>query len=861
MANIPRVIAQRSLDTGNVVQYPNSTPVGDAIQRAGSMLQGVAGRFKEMQDKKDGFDAAILEDQLLADTQQMELDAERNAPVDGKGLHDSVYGEIVPGPNGQEQVAKPGSFDTLFDNYLTRVPESKRQEFAAKKELYRQRGSVRLGTVQYKAQQDYYKLEIQKSQNNVINAISLMDPNDNATYETYRNNVLELIDKSDLPAIERDIAKANWEANAEIALAESFIANDPDGPTKVRGWLGFGEPETAASGSAGSDGAVSLLRKFEGFRSGTYWDVNAHRVGYGSDTITRADGSVSRVKQGDTVSRADAERDLSRRVAEFERTAATKVGAGWATLPGNVKAALTSITYNYGRLPANVAAAAQSGDAESIAKAVEALKWHNNGVNAKRRQEEANIIRGTENVPPSEPRTVDPRFASMTVEQRQILANKAAVAADSNAKAKIASDNAAYGQYKDAIELQIVRGEIRDEELVFNDPSLKAGDKATLIKSLRTQNESANQITSDFSALSSGSLALDPYASKDKTRADNLYAEAVKRLPPEQHSAIAGAILNQTGVVPQPVVNTIRKGLASDNPADVMNAAQLAQRIASFDQAALARRDGGGEVQTAADDFAFYVNKMNLDPPEAAQRIIDGRSPEGKFTRKAMEGAAKEFVKAVEKEDVAAIFDDSWFSDPVVGFSEGQRLGIQAEYVAIAEDQFYAANGDPELAKNRAAEQMKRLYGVTEMTGRKVVMKHPPERYWPKFEVAGAAQSLSYPTQLREAVLEADPTANLDTIELVTTAGTDAMVKKKEMPGYAVMWKDPNGNYQTLPGKLWAPDISKLQQMQQTIEETGTADELDKARANQVQERQKAPYNVQKPDDFLSGEDPLFGPR
>lgn len=420
MALIPRTIAQRSLDTGNVVQYPSGTPVGDAIQRAGSTLQGVAERFKQAKEKKDGFDAALLEDQMLADTQQMELDAERNAPADGSGLHDSVYGEITVGPNGQEQVAKPGAFDKLFENYLSRVPESKREEFAAKRELYRQRGSVRLGTAQYKAQQDYYKLEIQKSQNNVINAISLMDPNDNATFETYRNNVLELIDKSDLPAIERDIAKANWEANAATALGESMIANDPDGAKKLRGLLGFKTEE--ADGSA-DGGAVSLLRKFEGFRESTYWDVNAHRVGYGSDTITKENGTIVRVKQGDTVTRADAERDLARRTKEFEHSAADRVGAAWGNLPTNAKAALVSVTYNYGRLPSNVTEAARTGDVEKIASAVEALKGHNGGVNAKRRQEEANIIRGTSGVPSS--REVDPRFASMTFEQRQALANRA----------------------------------------------------------------------------------------------------------------------------------------------------------------------------------------------------------------------------------------------------------------------------------------------------------------------------------------------------------------------------------------------------------------------------------------------------
>ncbi|MGD4317972.1 hypothetical protein QT621_26175, partial [Xanthomonas citri pv. citri] len=34
-----------------------------------------------------------------------------------------------------------------------------------------------------------------------------------------------------------------------------------------------------------------MIRRFEGFKSAPYWDVNHFRIGFGSDTITREDGS------------------------------------------------------------------------------------------------------------------------------------------------------------------------------------------------------------------------------------------------------------------------------------------------------------------------------------------------------------------------------------------------------------------------------------------------------------------------------------------------------------------------------------------------------------------------------------------
>ena len=149
--------------------------------------------------------------------------------------------------------------------------------------------------------------------------------------------------------------------------------------------------------------ALDLIRQKEGFRSSTYWDVNHHRVGYGSDTITLSDGTVKRVKQGDTVSREDADRDLARRVAEFQTDIVNRIGGSqWARLSENAQAALTSVVYNYGDDPKDLAAvyrAAASGDVEALAKAIEDLAGHNGGVNRKRRMTEAALVRGGGDAP------------------------------------------------------------------------------------------------------------------------------------------------------------------------------------------------------------------------------------------------------------------------------------------------------------------------------------------------------------------------------------------------------------------------------------------------------------------------------
>jgi len=152
-----------------------------------------------------------------------------------------------------------------------------------------------------------------------------------------------------------------------------------------------------AGAFTGGDLTTDLIKQREGYIEKPKFDVNAYRAGYGSDTVTLPDGTVQKVTPGMRVSREDAERDLQRRIqTEFVPKAAAKVGEEvWSTLPENTRAALTSVAYNYGTVPSRIVPAVQSGNPETIARAIESLAGDNKGINAGRRMQEANIARGT----------------------------------------------------------------------------------------------------------------------------------------------------------------------------------------------------------------------------------------------------------------------------------------------------------------------------------------------------------------------------------------------------------------------------------------------------------------------------------
>lgn len=148
-----------------------------------------------------------------------------------------------------------------------------------------------------------------------------------------------------------------------------------------------------APAGVGGD-APSMIRGREGFKPAAYWDVNHYRVGYGSDTVTRSDGSIVPVTATTQITQADAERDLARRTAQTQAGIVGKIGPEtWANLAPNAQASLTSVAYNYGHLPDSIAAAAQTGDLHTIARAIEAKGTDNGGVNASRRTlEAANVL-------------------------------------------------------------------------------------------------------------------------------------------------------------------------------------------------------------------------------------------------------------------------------------------------------------------------------------------------------------------------------------------------------------------------------------------------------------------------------------
>ena len=149
--------------------------------------------------------------------------------------------------------------------------------------------------------------------------------------------------------------------------------------------------------------AGSLTAKFikdrEDFRSKAYSDTrestgkhDAFRIGFGSDTYVDEMGKIQKVTKDTVITLEQANADLGRRIGEFQATIRGQIGPEfWKSLDEQQQAALTSIAYNYGNLPASIVKAIKEGDRGQVANAIASLPAT---VNAKRRQMEAELYGG-----------------------------------------------------------------------------------------------------------------------------------------------------------------------------------------------------------------------------------------------------------------------------------------------------------------------------------------------------------------------------------------------------------------------------------------------------------------------------------
>lgn len=701
MANFDRYRSNRALPGVRQPTVIADTAQGRAVEGLGRQIQQSAGQVGQLaqlsqrrQNEIDDFQRKKGWLDFEGQFSQKELEAQTN---------------LQPGAAGYTK-SMQAKFDQDATAFIQSLPEGARAQAELDVADLRNRYTNRFAKTELQERTRYFKQGIAEGSDQLAKGIRA-NPN---TYDEALAVGRSLITESGLPDIEKQNALKSWERMASIAWAETLPAT-----------------ERAELFGVSAIDAGSLIRSREGFETKAYADTGGHdgkqfsgwRVGYGSDTVTKADGTVVKVTKDTVITRADAERDLERRIAEFQAIAVKQVGAdAWQRLPPRAQAALSSITYNYGEVPDRLHTAVRSGDLEQIASAVEGLKGDNGGVNSERRQQEADIIRGKVSIPNAPPE-VQERLDRISYEDQVKLYDQS-----QRDLVSVASDR------QDAYRLQIATDPLTvDRQQVLDDAILDDGQKATLINSLNSALKDGEKERKAIDWANSGAAA-NPLDPDDRKSAELVYQQAMRT--EQDPDRVASAIVAGKGVVPKPYVDFVRNGLRGTDPLQVGAAYERAAALYSMNPQAVRGADNGAELEDAATKWRLYTEGLGLDAVQAGQRLAELNSPEAIKQRDALleSQPVKDHLKKIDATRVEGFFDKGVFSiGPDLGASEEGKALAVSEFRQLFKESLGEVGGDLDAAEKLAFERMSRTWGTSEYSphGSGVVLKYPVEKLYP----------------------------------------------------------------------------------------------------------------------------------
>jgi hypothetical protein len=256
--------------------------------------------------------------------------------------------------------------------------------------------------------------------------------------------------------------------------------------------------------------------------------------------------------------------------------------------------------------------------------------------------------------------------------------------------------------------------------------------------------------------------------------------------------------------------------------------------------------EGGDKAKRLKDDasaYETYTLDMGLSGPQAVARIDETRTPEFQKRREALKKDAEAVVKDTSVSDLTSDYAGWFTSAPELGGSLAQCGVILDSYREMVKEHFIRT-GDAEVAKAMAKKDVLRDYNVSNVTGKRRLMRFPPESRYPAIEPPGGGEpDHSYFTrQLQETVKErAGVDVPVDDIYIEAVPQTAMDIRAGRPPRYGVVWKvdrDGIGVYESAPGMVFFADV-KGEQERATL---GREERLKADRQREI-ERQQAKEN------------------
>jgi len=322
-------------------------------------------------------------------------------------------------------------------------------------------------------------------------------------------------------------------------------------------------------------------------------------------------------------------------------------------------------------------------------------------------------------------------------------------------------------------------------------------------------------------AILGGTEPVDPGSATDQKLIDKAIGatDIPKRLG-EADMEAAGqitALVKSTGYVPDSAISALRASAVNGTPEQRTFALETAANLLREKPGALEASEKSRALRDDAQLYETFTLDAGLPAQEALARIAELRTPEFAKRREALKKEVAEtgsvsVMSGLSPSDITSDYDGWFTAEPALGGSPRQASLVYDTYRGLVKDH-YIRTGDIEIAKSMAKKDLKRTYDVSEVTGQRRLMRHPPEKYYQPIEPrAGKEASYDYfSDQLAAAVKERagkDVPAGDIFIEPVEQTNDD--VRAGRLPGYGVIWfeeQDGQRVMQTAPGFVFRADV------------------------------------------------------
>ncbi len=777
--------------------------VGQGLGQLGQSISRVGAMFQQRDEQTDRFNSLTgLSDFAISQAQAI-TDLKRGYASDGKGFAQTA----------------DGVFDKSADKFLSTVPPDLQGEFRSRLAQIKQTVMGDALRFQFESGDAHFKQgikdEVSKSQLLLTQTPQLL--------EREKRRIGELIGATGLSQQDKeDAARA-----ANIALESAGYK------TVVKEEAGRFYNLGVGQSSDFPTIANAVIKKEEGYVGSAMWDVNHYRVGYSSDTVTLPDGTVREVQQGDVTSRADAERDLNRRIQAADTTGRQLAPQVWDTLGPGVKAGLASVYYHYGSYPDTVRAAIQTGDVAQIAGAVRELRS-----NPARRAREADLISGTQ-------ADRDPQFSSIPYEDKLALRADGEKAAQHEYSARMAAQQDQEDQARNDLYLGLLDGRLgaADIEAARQTGLLSKFEDVKKARDLwEHANETANLQAQALTKLATPGLAWDPSSDDDKKMLNALVGQKGLSLLQERNQDYftrgVVPLVTKTGDVPTDVAGTLTGMFRSNDQLGASYALDAIAQLIDVNPNAANQRFTSDVIQAAE----LWDSQKRVAPDQAKllQRVRGGQNMADIATRDALRKEAQAIlgqttngIRAAEAMATKALGTRAgWFTSDKTTVPLAKQAMVKEFSTLFVEK--YSMTENVDQAMDLAAKEMARNWGESDIgAGPTQLMKLPPAKvgYRPldgSYDWIGeqAAKELGLPPGTPIQLLSDDqthdewdawrrgtPRAPATTKELLegladSRVGAESL-QGPHLPSYRIFWADAAGVYREAvnasgePQRMW----------------------------------------------------------